>query len=443
MLVVALTGVGLSAGQTRAITIDAREMAMAGTRLPRSAALRGNNPAYFVVPERHAEQGRLVPIPLGLIAALADLPEFDPDAEDFDLIEVVNLIANPPWNLELREPDPLDGDITIDLSEQNLRIYWEDASVLLDDEPVDIALRLDRFGGGYGRPHGADWRWRVQVTPYIDGSARAEIDDALYGVLALGDTLKANSTYGLAMEVDVAAGLSSRFLIAGRVSSESETELYVAVGPKLIAGFAMVDSDADFTGTTGPTSIASDSLDLSFAGDLRYTDDFAPGYGFGLDLGLALRRGPWDLGAGVRDLAGAIRFPRTTLERQYMEDSPSGTGGGTSDVIKETVEEDVAHTYFIKPYWTFNAAHFRDRWVMLCELKLRPRRNSFHLGGEYRLDSWALRGGAQRDAEERWQFSGGCGYRFDSFEVNVALESHNRFIQDGRGLALGLSLYFP
>jgi hypothetical protein len=421
------------------VSLNARKMAMGGVNVPDPHRLQSENPAYSVVAERDLRgESFCLPIPLGLLALASDPPEFDPDKDGFDPLELGNLVANPPWHLELKEPDPLDGDVTLDLGAEHLRLYWEDAHVLVPEDPLDLGLRWDRFGLGLSFRERELSRWRFQVTPYVDMLADAELDDALYGVLAGGDSLLPNSRYGMSADAKAAAGLSWKLIHARRLAPGGPNEFYVAVAPKLLTGFAMAKSELDFSAVTGEDMFASDSLDIEQDTYLRRTDGFSPGYGFALDLGLAMRRGPVDLGLGVRDIGAFISFPKTLLEHQYLQD----TTDGNSESVTDTLEMDASYRYKIKALWTLNAGYSQPTWLVAGELRVRAWQTTMHLGGEYRWRAVALRAGLQRDTREKWQMSGGLGLRKGRAELSFALETHNRFLQDERGVALGMSVNF-
>lgn len=434
-LLVALALLGLGAAAAGAICLDARRMAMGGASPPRPDNLCADNPAYTVVPDRGGEGGWVLPIPLGLLDLAGNTSKLDPDDDDFDPLYIANLLANPPLHLELKDPDPLDGDLTLDLGQDHLRLYWEDADLLIPEEPLDFGSRWERLGISVGGRFRDRLAWRVQATPYLDGRVETTFDDALYGVLAEGDSLKPNSRYGLDGEGRAAVAISWKFLLAGQLPSARETEVYVAAAPKLLTAFGMADAQVELVAVTGDTLFSSDSLDVEPEVLTRYTDGVAMGYGFGLDLGVAVRHGPWDLGVGVRDIGASIHFSETKLERQYLEED-----GDDGDMVTEVLEEGAEHDYELDAIWTLNAAYSSEDWFVAGDLRFRPWGNELHLGGEYRLGPWALRAGTYRDRRDEWQFSGGGGYSFRRLSVDLALETHKRYFQDERGLALGLSL---
>ena len=440
-LLLALLAFGASLAH--AFSLDARRMAMGGAAPPRSDRLQADNPAYTIVPERFDSRGFQIPIPLGLIQLMSDPPVFDTEDEEFDPIKLLNLVANFPWHLDLKEPADLNGDVYIELSADSLIIFWEDAVLFVPEKPFDLGFRWDRWSIPLLRGSREDLRWRLSVNPYADASARAELDDNLYGLLAEGLPLKANSSYGTDMDALAMAGLAWQLLFAKRIGLDAGRSIYLAAAPKLITGFAMSDYDARFLTTTGSTDIASETLDLEFESFSRTSDGFDVAYGLSWDLGVALRSGPLDLGFGVRDLAGKVKFKKTSLVHGVLEEvaDPDNPGSTTSEVVKTKLEEGVEHEYEIEPYYTVNASFDWRGWLFLGETKIRPHRSSLHLGAERWFGAFAIRGGAQQDAESSWQYSGGAGFLLDSgFEINVGLETHDRYIQDESGIALGLSI---
>ncbi len=437
LLAAALLGVMLigHALPTSALLLDARRIAMGGVLAPEPSRLAFENPAYGIVPGRAQPWEGAIPLPLGLFTLLSHTEELNPNDPAFDPVRLANLIVNPPLHLELRRPTALNGDITIDLGQEHMRVYWEDAHLFLPKEPLNLGGRLERFSVGYGRPAGDEGRWRISAAPYLDGAAVTELDDAFYGLLAEGDSLLPNSRYELSGDLNGAAGVAVKFLFARGFGEESGPRFYLAAAPKLIGGLAMIEADINVAATSSDSLFASEGLDVEQITHTRVNESL--GAGFALDLGVVMRHGPWDLGVGVRDLAGGIAFSRTRHERQRLEE---GEGDEGSDLVTETLAEGESHRYGIDPYWTFNAGHTAGPLTLLGELRLRPWRNTLHLGAEYRMAPWAFRGGLRRDATQDWQISAGVGRRIGGLTLDVALETHNRYIQDERGVALGLSI---
>jgi hypothetical protein len=192
-----------------------------------------------------------------------------------------------------------------------------------------------------------------------------------------------------------------------------------------------------FQAQTGETYFASDSLVIAESNRYRRTEGFSPGYGVGVDMGIAVRRGPWDVGIGARDLGASILFPKTTLEEQRFL---KAEGSNDSESVTEVLEEGAPHRYHIKPLWSLLTAYSSERWFVSGELKLQQEKSSFHVGGEYRFGMVALRGGLLRDVRDKWQVATGAGLRLGRVELSLALETHNRWIQEERGVALGSSL---
>ncbi len=422
------------AAPAQGLLMDARRMAMGGVRAPRPGDLAADNPAYAAAAPGPAWPGSL-PLPLGLLPLAADWPSFDPDSPDFDPLRLANLVANPPLHVELRRPDPLDGDLVIDLGQENLRVFWEDAHLVVPREPVALGGRSDRFGFGLGGPLGARAHWRAQVNPFVDLRLETAVDEALYGLLAAGDSLAPNARYTLTGEGAAAAGLAFSVRLGGRRGGTAGAPaLSWGLRPKLLTGFAMAAGELDVALASGDSLFASKELEVEQRSLTR--SGAGLGLGFALDLGLVLQRGPWDLGIGVRDLAGSIRFPDTRLEEQRLEDGADGNGG----TVRRVLAEGESYRYVLDPLWTCHGGYAAGPWLWRAEWRLRPWGDSVHIGGERRLGLWALRAGSQRDAGGDWQAAIGGGRCFGGLCLDLALETHGRFIQDERGLALGLSL---
>ena len=93
MAMIAL-GIITSQGIAHAISFDARKIAMGGALLPYHSESYILNPAYLDV---QGGSPLSIPIPIGLFAFLGNLPSFDPNDEEFDAIELTDLLLNPPF----------------------------------------------------------------------------------------------------------------------------------------------------------------------------------------------------------------------------------------------------------------------------------------------------------------------------------------------------------
>ena len=108
-----LTSTQLAFGQT----LDARRMGMGGVVL----AGQPDNVAYRAVPPAPGRSTGFT-LPLGLMTLVDDPPEFDPDSPGFNVFEIAELALNPPWHLQLNEPDPPSTHILVSLGRDYLSV---------------------------------------------------------------------------------------------------------------------------------------------------------------------------------------------------------------------------------------------------------------------------------------------------------------------------------
>jgi hypothetical protein len=69
-----------------------------------------------------------------------------------------------------------------------------------------------------------------------------------------------------------------------------------------------------------------------------------------------------------------------------------------------------------------------------------PLSTSIHLGAEKWLGMIAVRAGTYRDANEHWQWTGGSGVRFGWVGLDLAVATHQRYIEEERGVEMAASL---
>ena len=158
LLSILFLGIGFEQGMT--ISLDARRIGMGGILLPSHGESHVVNPAYLTVRE---DSPLVVPIPLGLFAFLGNLPEFNPDAKDFDIIELTNLLFNPPFYLELRDLSRDDSTtIFIDIGENHLIADLDNLKTFM---PRAMGVRAD-----FDWPKPGRRREYVRVRLTFDGT---------------------------------------------------------------------------------------------------------------------------------------------------------------------------------------------------------------------------------------------------------------------------------
>jgi hypothetical protein len=421
--------------------MDAREMAMGEASLPRSSSMVSDNFAYSFLPDRvDPNRNFTLPLPLGAVNLLRNPPVIDPKDPGFDPIVLLNILASGMVHVPLVEPDPLDGDLVLNLGMDHLSVYWEDAKHFIPKEALGFETAFRDPGLNLWTRRSSPRSYRLRLAPLMYASLETQLDDAFYGILAEGDPLLANSVYGIDAHVRLMGGLSWTFGAVAEMELDEKTKLHLAFAPKLLTGLAFADSDIRLRASTADTLFSSDNpmdLDLEALSSHALPGSFSSG--FGLDLGVVLRGEDWDLGLGVQDLFASVHFPRSESSRSWLAESEEEEGGGGLNFETETLASDEAHDFPLSPSWTLNAALIRDSWMLLGDVRVRESFTSAHLGGEKRFGPLALRAGIRNDYKGHWQPSGGIGLRRGRAELSLALAGHS-FVQDEQGLVLAMSL---
>jgi hypothetical protein len=430
LVAAALLGAAASAD---AFTVDARRMAMGSVMTPGGGEMASANVAYQAMPERPDGRGFVLPIPLGLAQFAADMPTFDPENNNFDVMRLVNLALRPPFFMELSEPSALDGDINIRLARNEFAIDFQDAHELLSQEPVRAGALYSRSVMGLGL-RGV----QANVSPWMEVEGRVAFDNALYGVVAGGQALQPNSVYGLDATGATAGGASVNLGTTrggwGARNPQAGDGLYLGGFGKYLMGFGFGAAETHVGLASGDTIFgASDPLDVRYDGMTRYANLGQMGNGFGVDLGMAYRTGGLDLGLGVRNLGAQVTWSRTTLEHTYLDPA-------TNEMITETLAENAPYTVRLPAQTACNVSWTGRRTVLAADVTTSRWATLVHLGAERVLGPLALRGGLHTDERHMFQYSGGIGLGLGPVWLDLALQTHGYAVTTERGLTFGTSL---
>lgn len=449
-MVVLLT-IGLQ-GFAQAISFDARKIAMGGALLPYHSESYILNPAFLDV------EGGLpltIPIPIGLFLFLGNLPSFDPNEEDFDTIELANLVFNPPFYLELRDIHTEDStEIFIDIAEDHLLVDLDEMRKYMPTEPIETGLfdiRGPRMGYTYRDIH-------FGVSPYILMDGRFEYSENFEDVLASAAPFEPNTDYTTDEQATVNAGVAINagyaFELQDHFSLGDEPRVLVGVNGKYIMGFLYGDienhanlhmNDPIFGSENPPDLRMSTRLDYA----IPESGDIGPkGHGFGLDLGLLLRFRSIDIGFGIQDVYTRMNW-RVNRERFIYDEEKN-------DVVNEMIFEDRTIRAKIPRTFAFTAAYrntLNNDWeekptpgdyLIAYNMEVADKNISMHIGGETYYGPWpvSLRFGTFNQGD-KWQVSFGAGIPLKFLNFDIALSTHSRTIQMKRGVTLATSISFP
>ncbi len=437
---------------TGAISFDARKIAMGGTLLPCYNESYVLNPAYLAVQE---DTPLTIPIPIGLLMFLGDLPSFDPESEDFDIIEIANLAFNPPFYLELRNRNvDHSAEVFIDVAENYLMVDLDNLKRFMPSGPVESGLfDIRQPCGGYRLKD-----VYLGVSPYILMEGSFAYSENVENVLREAEPVQGNTDYSAeahgTANIGMAINASYVFELQEHLSLENGPRILAGVNGKYIMGFVYGDVDnysnmhtSDPVFDTDNPPLLTSSTFYDYAVPER--GDFGPkGHGFGFDAGLLLRYPSLDIGFGIQDIYTRLEW-RVNRERSVYQDS-------TNEMLSEVVFEDRWIRADIPRTFVFSIAYRHltdDGWryapepgdyLLATNMEMIGGDLSMHFGGEtyYGPGPIALRMGLYNQ-NDRIQFSWGAGIPLKYFNFDIAFATHNSTFDQYRGLTMATSISFP
>lgn len=437
----ALVVCGAAAAPAQGLLTDARRIGMGGLSLDRSGSLRRYNAAYRAVPPRTGQGGQpkvTIPIPLGLIqffkdhpiSQLGDDPTFNPDSPQFNPVELLNTVLNPPLFYEVKKAPTPTNDVIFTVGIDSLVVDLGAASQLVPE---------DRFGiGGLSRPldPGVGIKGvRVSVTGWLHNEVGLQLGDTLLAFLRDAQPAQNNTTYNLLGDALLQGGFAPTLGYAGRIAGDSSTGLYVGAALHYYLGVAhaRVTGDGGFiTGDTifaGPNPVTPDVHVLT-----RYSKaGNSLGHGVGGDVGIAFVSGPIELGVGVNDIGATLTWSDT------RQDSLLYDQAGDS-IYTKFVANHVETKTELPVSYIANIAYTVGNTTLGANVLNGGRGTTVHIGGEQRIGVLALRGGLARDQRKRIEFGWGGGVRLGPVELNVGFWTHSNSLSNERGITMATSV---
>lgn len=443
---------------------DARRMGMGGAALPGSGLARVN-PAYRAVPEvRDRGHGKRIPLPIGIVQAINDFPETDPDNDEFNLVEIINYGLNIPYNLEIRRSDPPSGDIEFTVEQDALTVDLGEMQEYVPEDPFTI--------GGYGRFLDAGWGFdlgqrlgvlRLDVAQgFLQNEFELDMGDDLRRVLREAEPIVGGETYEMAADGLVQAGFSTGLTYARSIplspgrdyqpveeddagwaddywaSQADRPRMWVGVGVRRYFGVGLAKAESDLR-LTGQDPLFSDTNDFEVDYDALVTTSSPDGFdSFGqataLDLGLVYRYKRVEVGFGVADLFAQLQWDKARQERWTWDDVDGG-------FVETLVAEETSVTTEIPESWTANLSYNHDNLLLAADVGGGPGGESFHAGAElWATPMTAVRGGLSVDERGKLQFGWGGGVRFSRFGLDLGMATHSRNLSGIRDISVGLGL---
>jgi hypothetical protein len=435
-----------------AISLDARKIAMGGTLLPYYSESYVLNPAYLKVQE---DSPLTIPIPIGLLLFLGDLPSFDPNSEDFDIIEVANLAFDPPFYLELRNRnEDHSAEIFLDVAEDYVMLDLDNLKQYMPSGPVESGL-FDIRGprGGYKIKD-----IYLSASPFILMEGSFAYSENMERVLREAEPVQGNTDYSVEAQgtanIGMAINASYVFELQEHLSLGEEPRVLAGVNGKYIMGFVYGDinnhsnmhtSDPIFDVDNPPEATSNTLYDYA----IPESGDIGPkGHGIGFDAGLLLRFHSLDIGFGIQDLYTNLSW-RVNRERFVYQDS-------TNEMINDVIFEDRKIRAKIPRTFSLSLAYRNmadNGWghspepgdyLLATNMQIIHGDISMHIGGEtyYGPGPIALRMGLYNQ-DDKIQFSFGAGIPLKYFNFDIAFATHNSTFDQYRGLTMATSISFP
>jgi hypothetical protein len=435
---VALAAGCMAPAAAQGVFTDARRVGMGGLSLDRSGNLSRFNAAYRVAPPRSGPSGQpkvTIPIPLGLIqffkdhpiSQLGDDPIFDPKSPQFNPVELLNVVLNPPLSLEVKKAPTPTNDVSFGIGRDSLRVNLGETAKLVPE---------DQFGlGGSSRlldPGISIKGVRISVMGWLHHDLRFQLGDTLLAFLRDSQPARHLTRYSAVSDAIIEGGLAPTIGYAGRVWGDTARGLYVggALHYYLGAAHARLTGDGGFI-TDTVLFAGSNPVTLDARGLSRYSKvGNSVGHGVGGDLGIVLVSGPIELGFGVNDVGATLTWSDTRADSGFYSDS----------AYSRPLENHVESKTKLPVSYIANVAYTVGKTTLGANVLNVGRGTTVNIGGEQRVGVFVLRGGVARDQRKRMEFGWGGGLRFGGLGLDVGFWTHTNSLSNQRGITMATSL---
>ncbi len=158
------------------------------------------------------------------------------------------------------------------------------------------------------------------------------------------------------------------------------------------------------------------------------------GKGFSVDAGVALVQGGWEFGVGVNGIANRIEWDAARRKQFTLTGLSTGVDFTETALPSSKIESKLPTRYVA------NLGRHHERWSTLIDYAYGFEKSSLHGGGEYRLGSVAIRGGAKLSRSD-WNPTGGLGLNFTRrLGIDVAVFGTNANLETKREFSVAMSL---
>ena len=434
----------LVAPAARAQVSDARRLGMGGILLSEDRQSAIQNVAYRAVPRTNdpTDAYKSIPLPLGLIQVLANPPEFDPKNPNFNIFQIMGLIARTPYTLQLIKPEQLSSDIIVDVGQNQLAVDLGDLQSLFPSGDIKLGTTFATPNLEFGTANIFGG-----VRPQSEGRNTLNLDPTLQAALAEAAPFEPNTTYGAADDGQAQAALA--FMLGGALPlmppidapdgnpRKGGKAIYGGVRAKYLRGIALWRGQGNAQFATGDTIFGSSTpIETQYDVDVRQTPNpgFGEGNGFATDAGVVFFVDKLEVGLGVNDIAATIDWKDTNVDN-YTYDSINNTNVKTPVSRHESYKSRFPTTGSFNMVYRTKTMTFGGTLDLTANQLWVPR-----VGMETWLGPTPLRGGLYMGAYSRLQVTAGSGIKIGKMGLDLALATHSRGLTDKRGLELAASL---
>jgi hypothetical protein len=398
---------------------------MGGVLLP-GRDLPAANPAWYGVPLDLTSNS--LPIPLGLYSGLTADTE---GQDEFERAITRIRAAYPFFEVEL-DPEPdISDDIEIGVGKDYLQIDLGQGTLAIPEGGVNTDY-LSTMGLVSVHPGPLF----LGLSTMLVSTGVIDVDDRLRSALKESVPFEAATTYKAGGDVlgqfMLALEVGTSFRVAG--VDTVGWNVYAGGGVKGMMGLGFLSTHLDADLVTGdPIFDENDPLDVSYQADLRFSRK--PGWGVGVNLGMAAVKGPWIAGLSVENLGGTMWW---TTEHRLEGFTPE------DGVISTILAASEKVTVKLPVVWVANGGWITERWMVVGDLTLQQGNVGAHGGVERWFGPIAARTGLSWSEVGGVQAGVGTGIRFlRGWSFDVSIRTHDYLYSDGRGLFLGASFGVP
>ena len=393
---------------------------------------------------------RAIVLPFGLIQVFRDFDRLNPSNDEFDLVRTVEYAAAPVhYTIGRDRSDTKADDFIVDIGNGELSRDLNDYKGFIPvNQPPAAGLAAPTWGKTFrlaSKPDGSFQGVYAGAGPYVSMRTASVIDDRLTEILREGPPIyipftqltAQNQTQGqLAMAI--AGGYRGRFAFAPGIGSGTEREgIYVAANYNYLHGFRYQDVDFRLRMDTDNVGLLTVNPFLPPPLFISRTSAES-GRGMAIDLGVGAVISNWEVAFGANGVGNFIDWTDAEQQTYFHANLLQGSGE-----LLDSPPVPVGDVRVELPVdYRANVAYDVGRWAAVAEFGRGLQGTSFHGGGEIRLGTIDVRGGAVY-SRELWNPAAGVGLNMsDRAAIDVALYSNSANIERKRNPAIAVSLRF-